>query len=810
MDSIDFGSTDIRRMPVYFLIGCGDTMAGAAIQALETGVQQLHNEMLTQPQAQEMLNLSVITFSDGAEQLVPLTPIDKFAPPSLSAAGGHDLGAGFKVLNQALQDEMIPNTPTQKGDFKAVVFLLTDCKPTDDWQPTLNELRATSGNLLGSIIAIGSGDGVDRAILEQITSSVMLIRDVSAENLSAFFLWASQSVSMASESRGDTEAISQLPPEVSELSELPEMPVEGKVKIEFSDGGEVFVEAKPFDSKSEGDLYYSDDKKYVVKLFNEGRDTADLREKLEKLIGEYNLISEDSTRAPFFSWPEAIVETPRLGFCMPTVGGKSLDHYVNAPLWKNLPANEKGNWLTRAYLAYQIARIARWMHTRGLFYPRLSPGDLAVDIKTGQVTLMNCDQILIPGQTITGRLRVAYSAPEVNMKNVSPSVATDQHTLAVLIYQILLLRHPLQGPKVHSPEPEQDEKLAYGEKALYIENPTDTSNRPDRLTFTTEMLTPLMRNFFQCAFVDGLHDPAKRPTAVEWEAALLKMADQIILCSNPDCVMRAYVVHDKHRFSCPWCKTPYQSALELPIISLYKPGVEKGKYVEDNWSVVGWPNRALAMYHIDPKKLPEPGDPTSLGAHFELDDAGTWYFVNDALEDARTVSGKDVTPFKPGARIPLTQDLKILMGPKHDYRAGFVSILETAAKTIQPTDKTTHQSWQEVYAIESASTHYSEPDLWEKIKQFAKRAGTEVIEKVLILYYAAQSPDTPAWAKGLIYGALGYFILPVDAIPDAIPVVGFSDDLGVLVGALGAVAMSITPEIKALAKKKMSEWFNDN
>ena len=422
---------------------------------------------------------------------------------------------------------------------------------------------------------------------------------------------------------------------------------------------------------------------------------------------------------------------------------------------------------------------------------------------------MDCDQIMLPGQTNDGLIPVAYSAPEVNIKKVSSSVETDRHTLAVLIYQILLLRHPLQGPKVHSSDPDEDEKLAFGEKALYIENPIDSSNRPNPLTFTTELLTPLMKDLFQRAFVDGLHDPDKRPTAVEWESALLKMADQIILCSNPDCVLMSYVVHEKHRFACPWCKTPYQSASELPIISLYKPGAEKGKYVEDNWSVVGWPNRALAMYHIDPSKLPEPGEPTDLGAHFELDDSGTWQLANDALEDAKTVSGTDVLPFKPGERIPLTQDLKILLGPEHNYRAGFVRVLETTAKAIKPTDTPAHQSWQEVYAIEQASTHYSEPDLWEKIKRFAQRAGAEVIEKVLVLYYAAQSPDTPTWAKGVIYGALGYFILPVDAIPDAIPVVGFSDDLGVLVGALGAVAMCITPEIRALAKKKMGELFGD-
>ena len=195
---IDFGSTDTRRMPVYLLIGCGDSMAGAPIQAIEQGIQLLHNELLAQPQALEMANLSVITFSDGAEQLVPLTSIGEFVPPSLTAAGGHDLGAGFKALSQALQKEMIRNTPSQKGDFKAIVFLLTDCEPTDDWQPALSELHASSGKLLGSIVALGCGDGVNTSPLQQITPSVLLMTDVTPEKLSSFFVWASQSVSIAS------------------------------------------------------------------------------------------------------------------------------------------------------------------------------------------------------------------------------------------------------------------------------------------------------------------------------------------------------------------------------------------------------------------------------------------------------------------------------------------------------------------------------------------------------------------------------------------------------------------------------------
>lgn len=106
--------------------------------------------------------------------------------------------------------------------------------------------------------------------------------------------------------------------------------------------------------------------------------------------------------------------------------------------------------------------------------------------------------------------------------------------------------------------------------------------------------------------------------------------------------------------------------------------------------------------------------------------------------------------------------------------------------------------------------HYSEEKFWDKVKSVAKAAGSKVIYSALNLYYAAQSDKTPKWAKTTIYGALGYLILPVDLVPDFLPVVGFGDDLSVIVAATAVVAMNITEEVKNQSKKKMSDWFGDD
>lgn len=102
---------------------------------------------------------------------------------------------------------------------------------------------------------------------------------------------------------------------------------------------------------------------------------------------------------------------------------------------------------------------------------------------------------------------------------------------------------------------------------------------------------------------------------------------------------------------------------------------------------------------------------------------------------------------------------------------------------------------------------FSEKGFWDKLKHGAFVAGKEVVERALCLYYAAQKPDTPLWAKTVIYGALTYFISPIDAVPDITPVLGYSDDLGVLVSAVLTVAMYVTDEVRLQAREKAGSWF---
>ena len=102
---------------------------------------------------------------------------------------------------------------------------------------------------------------------------------------------------------------------------------------------------------------------------------------------------------------------------------------------------------------------------------------------------------------------------------------------------------------------------------------------------------------------------------------------------------------------------------------------------------------------------------------------------------------------------------------------------------------------------------YNENAFWSKIKNFGKNSGKTLLEKVLILYFVLLDKKTPLADKSIILGALGYFILPVDAIPDFLALAGYTDDLGVIIAASKKISKNIKEEHKSSAKEKASILF---
>ena len=112
----------------------------------------------------------------------------------------------------------------------------------------------------------------------------------------------------------------------------------------------------------------------------------------------------------------------------------------------------------------------------------------------------------------------------------------------------------------------------------------------------------------------------------------------------------------------------------------------------------------------------------------------------------------------------------------------------------------------EVEDLEKYKKEFSEERFWDKIKKFGKKLGCGTLKQVLILFYVFLDPDTPIQHKAVIIGALGYFILPTDLIPDLMPVLGFSDDATAIATAINTIAASIKDKHKEQAERKIKEF----
>lgn len=205
----------MRRLPVYLVLDCSGSMTGAPIEAVRQGMKTLLGELKSDPQALETVFLSVITFDTTARQVVPLTELMLVKEPPFQATGTTALGAALRLLSDCLDKEVRPTTPTQKGDWKPLIFLMTDGAPTDKWEEAADALKRKKP---GNFIACAAGAGADEAVLKRITNIVVKLHDLQPDALKGFFQWVSASVATTSTgvaNRGDAPvALPPPPPEI--------------------------------------------------------------------------------------------------------------------------------------------------------------------------------------------------------------------------------------------------------------------------------------------------------------------------------------------------------------------------------------------------------------------------------------------------------------------------------------------------------------------------------------------------------------------------------------------------------------------
>lgn len=189
----------MRRLPIFLLVDVSESMVGETLYKLEEGIGAIVSTLRKDPYALETAYLSVIVFAGKARTVIPLTELFAFHPPELPVGGGTALGTALYHLMNEIDRTIVPSSPDRKGDWRPVVFLLTDGAPTDDVSQAIarwNRFYRSKVNL----VAVSIGGGANHAVLQQLTEEVIVFDDTAPDAFARFIRWISMTIQSQSRS----------------------------------------------------------------------------------------------------------------------------------------------------------------------------------------------------------------------------------------------------------------------------------------------------------------------------------------------------------------------------------------------------------------------------------------------------------------------------------------------------------------------------------------------------------------------------------------------------------------------------------
>ena len=208
----------MRRLPVYFLIDTSGSMYGEPIQALNNALSGMVNTLRADAQALDSLWISMITFDREVKEIVSLTELAAFQLPEITCpqSGPTHTGQALEVLYDKVQKDVIKGHSTQKGDWKPLLFLFTDGKPSDlqlyrEMVPKIKSLN------FGAIVGCAAGHSANDALLKELTPDVVHLDTADSATLKQFFKWVSETIEQGNKSQGTGESVT-LPPPPSEIT----------------------------------------------------------------------------------------------------------------------------------------------------------------------------------------------------------------------------------------------------------------------------------------------------------------------------------------------------------------------------------------------------------------------------------------------------------------------------------------------------------------------------------------------------------------------------------------------------------------
>lgn len=198
----------MRHLPVYILIDTSGSMKGEPIESVKVGLTDMVATLRQDPYALETVCISIITFDKDVKQILPLTELENLQLPNIVTpdSGPTHMGAALNLLCDKIDVEVQKGTTEQKGDWRPLLFLLTDGKPSDIQEYNLVLSRVKNLNF-ASIVACAAGPQAKTEPLQKLTDQVFRLDNMDATAFKKFFVWVSDVIGLGGKSVGTTDAI---------------------------------------------------------------------------------------------------------------------------------------------------------------------------------------------------------------------------------------------------------------------------------------------------------------------------------------------------------------------------------------------------------------------------------------------------------------------------------------------------------------------------------------------------------------------------------------------------------------------------
>ena len=187
----------MRRLPVYFLIDVSESMVGDPIDQVQEGIANIIRELRTDPYALETVFVSIIAFAGKTEKISNFVELYNYYPPKLPIGGGTGLGNAIDFLMNDMDVSLKKTTLEEKGDWKPIIFLFTDGRPTDKVDVAFDKWNLKYRNK-SNLVAISIGDNTDTKVLGRITDNVLQLNKTDNESFKKFFKWVTASIKTTS------------------------------------------------------------------------------------------------------------------------------------------------------------------------------------------------------------------------------------------------------------------------------------------------------------------------------------------------------------------------------------------------------------------------------------------------------------------------------------------------------------------------------------------------------------------------------------------------------------------------------------